>query len=106
MKRYLNPWLWCSFATLLIASLFVCQSGTRAESAVSLEQKVSKDILEKFANGRGSEFVRVIVQPVNAADPSIDSTLVGSGGENIRKFKNFAVRVVTLPVSAVVALAS
>ena len=39
-------------------------------------------------------------------DITIDSTIVYSGGENIRKFKNFAVRVVTLPVSAAVALAA
>src|SRR6185503_7663696 len=106
MKRYSNPWLWISFVALLFSALFVIQTGTHAESTVSLQRKLSKDILKKVAEGRGGDFVRVIVQPANAADLSIDSTLVYSGGENIRKFKNFGVRVVTLPVSAAAALAA
>src|SRR5215213_6323361 len=106
MKRYLNPWLWSSFAALLFLALFLVQTGTHAESTVSLERKVSKDILKKAAAGHGGDFVRVIVQPASSADLSIDSTLLFSGGENIRKFKNFAVRVVTLPVSAALALAA
>src|SRR6185436_10321459 len=106
MKRYLNPWLWSSFAVIACSALLLVQTRTRAESAVVLDRKVSKDILKKAAEGRGGEFVRVIVQPANAADLTIDSTLVYSGGENIRKFKNFGVRVVTLPVSAAAALAS
>ena len=106
MKRYQNPWLWSSFAALLFSALFLFQNGTRAESTVSLERKVSKDILKKVSEGRGTEFVRVIIQPTNPADISIDSTLIYSGGENIRKFKNFAVRVVTLPAAAAVNLAA
>src|SRR6185369_15054438 len=106
MKRYLNPWLWSSFAVIVGSALFLVQIRTQAESAVALDRKISRDILKKVAEGRGADFVRVIVQPANASDLSIDTTLVYSGGENIRKFKNFAVRVVTLPVSAAVALAS
>src|SRR5215510_11434183 len=106
MKRYQNPWLWSSFAAILFSALFVFQNGTRAESSVSLERKISKDILKKVSDGRGGDFVRVIIQPANPADISIDSTLLVSGGENIRKFKNFAVRVVTLPASVAVALAA
>ena len=106
MKRYQNPWLWSSFAAILFSALFLFQNGTRAESTISLERKVSKDILRKVSEGRGGEFVRVIIQPTNSADLSIDSTLVYSGGENIRKFKNFGVRVVTLPVAAAVNLAA
>src|SRR4051812_18757843 len=106
MKRYLKSWLWISFVALPFSALFVVQTGTRAESTVSLQRKLSKDLLKKVADGRGGDFVRVIVQPANSADPSIDTTLVYSGGENIRKFKNFGVRVVTLPVSAAAALAA
>src|SRR5215212_4601828 len=98
MKRYLHATLWSGIAALLFFSLLVLESRTHAESPVSLERKVSKDILKKAAEGRGADFVRVIVQPANPADISIDSTLVFSGGENIRKFKNFPVRIVTLPV--------
>ena len=90
MKRYQNPWLWSSFVAFCFQRCLSFQNGTRAESTVSLERKLSKDILKKVAEGRGGDFVRVIVQPANSADLSIDSTLVYSGGENIRKFKNFA----------------
>src|ERR1041384_5954245 len=106
MKRYQNAWLWSSFAALLFSALFLFQNGTHAQSTISLERKVSKDILKKVSEGRGTEFVRVIIQPTNPADSSIDTTLVYSGGENIRKFKNFAARVVTMPLSAAVALAA
>src|ERR1044072_6652054 len=99
MKRYQKPWLWSSFVALLFSALFLSQTGTRAESTVSLERKVSKDILKKVSEGRVVGFVRVIIQPPNPADCSIDSSLVYSGGINIRKFKSFAVRVVTLPVA-------
>src|SRR6185369_727009 len=106
MKRYLNPILWSGFASLLISSLFVFENRTHAESSASLQRKISKDILQKVAEGKSADFVRVIVQPANPTDVSIDSTLETSGGSNIRKFKNFAVRIVTLPVSAAVALAN
>src|ERR1043165_3511953 len=106
MKRYQISWLWSSFAVILFSALFLFQSGTHAQSTVSLERKISKDILKKVSDGRGGDFVRVIIQPANPADTSIDTTLVYSGGENIRKFKNFSVRVFTLPASAAVALAA
>src|SRR5215207_5353030 len=106
MKRYLPAILWSGFGALLFISLFITETRTRAASTVSLEQKVSKDILKKVGEGRGADFVRVIIQPANPADLSIDSTLADSGGSSIRKFKNFPVRIVTLPVAAAVALAS
>ncbi len=73
---------------------------------MSVTRKVSKDILKKVEEGHGAELVRVIIQPTQQSDLSIDSTLEDSGGSNIRKFKNFAVRVVTLPVQAAVNIAS
>ena len=96
------------FVSLLFLSLFVFEQGTRAESDGSThpERKVSKDILKKVADGKGADFVRVIIQPGEPADTSIDSTIEDSGGSNIRKFKNFAVRVVTLPAQAAVNLAN
>src|SRR6185369_15020622 len=106
MKRYLNPILWSGFASLLISSLFVFENRTHAESSASLQRKISKDILQKVAEGKSADFVRVIVQPANPTDVSIDSTLETSGGSNIRKFKNFAVRIVTLPAQAAVNLAN
>src|SRR5689334_19140951 len=105
MKRYLNPCLWSSIVALLFSAHFVVETPTQAQSTVSLERKLSKDLLKKVADGHGGDFVRVIVQPANAADLTIDTTLVFSGGENIRKLKTFGVRVVTLPAAAAAALA-
>src|SRR5215203_1446571 len=109
MKRLSYPILWSGFASLLLLlSLFVFQNSSRAasDSTVRLDRKVSQDILKRVAEGRGSDFVRVIIQPASTSDLSIDSTIEYSGGSNIRKFKNFAVRVATLPAQAAVNLAS
>ena len=46
------------------------------------------------------------MQTLAQSGSSIDSTLENSGGTNIKKFKNFSFRVVTLPARAAVALAS
>jgi len=108
MKRLLYPILWSSVFTLLVASLFVFERKTHAESDSTThpERKVSKDILKKVADGHGADFVRVIIQPANPSDVSIDSTIEYSGGSNIRKFRNFAVRVATLPAQAAMNLAA
>ena len=108
MKRFLYPILWSAVVALVVLSLFVFEKRTHAESTntASVERKVSKDILKKVADGKGADFVRVIIQPSNQTDTSIDSTLEDSGGSDIRKLKNFAVRVVTLPAQAAVNLAN
>ena len=109
MKRFLYLMVWSGFLTLLSLSLWPFEKRTRAESAtgVPLERKISRDILQKVAAGRSFDFVRVIIQPaVSQSDLLLDSTLEYSGGSNIRKFRNFPVRVVTLPVHAAVTIAS
>src|SRR6185369_4052001 len=108
MKRFYYPSLCSSVFVLLVLTLFVFQARTHADSSsdVRLERKVSKDILKKISDGRGSDFVRVIIQPANSSDTTIDSTIEYSGGSNLRKFKNFAVRVATLPAQAAANLAS
>jgi serine protease AprX len=107
MKRFINPILWSGFASLLVLSLFCFEPRTQAESANNSEvqRKISKDILQKAADGHGADLVRVIIQPATQSD-TIDSTLENSGGSNIRKLKNFGVRVVTLPVQAAVNIAA
>src|SRR5215467_4393490 len=107
MKRLLYPILWSSVFTLLLASLFVFERKSHAEAGPNTHpnRKVSKDILEKVTAGHGADFVRVIIQPANPSDISIDSTIEYSGGNNIRKFRNFAVRVATLPAQAAANLA-
>src|SRR5436190_4458826 len=112
MKRYLNSMLWSGVFTLLILALFVFSPKSRAQVSVSTEQpseKVSKDIREKVAHGQGGELVRVIIQPATeATQPSayFDTSLASAGGRNIKKFKNFPVRVVTMPLSAALELSS
>ncbi len=108
MKRFIFPILWGGFVSLLLLPLFVFEQRTRAEASAEaqLKRKVSKDILQKVFEGKGGDFVRVIIQPVSQQDASIDSTIEYSGGSNIRKFQNFAVRVATLPASAAVNLAN
>src|ERR1041384_600203 len=104
MKRFIFPILWGGFVSLLLSPLFVFEQRSHAEGQP--KRKVSKDILQKVNEGKGGDFVRVIIQPASPADTSIDSTIEYSGGSNIRKFKNFAVRVATLPAQAAVNLAS
>src|ERR671927_81968 len=108
MKRLQFPILCSGVSTLLFLTLFVFQARTHADSSpeVRLERKISKEILKKVADGRGADFVRVIIQPASPSDTSIDSTIEYSGGSNLRKFKNFAVRVATLPAQAAANLAS
>src|SRR5437764_6042365 len=105
MQRFVDLVVCSGILSLFLLSACPLETKTHAESTVSLERKVSKDILNKFQNGQGADLVRVIIQPVNPADIMIDSTLELSGGSNIRKFKNFSVRVGTLPVQAALALA-
>ncbi len=108
MKRFIYPMLWSAVVSLLILSLFVFENRTHAESANSEHCRTQslEGHPKKVTDGRGADFVRVIIQPANQADASIDSTLEDSGGSNIRKFKNFAVRVVTLPAQAAVNIAN
>ncbi len=108
MKRLQYPILCSGVFSLLFLTLFVFQTRTHADSNpdARLERKVSKEILKKVAEGRGGDFVRVIIQPAIASDTSIDSTIEYSGGSNLRKFRNFAVRVATLPAQAAANLAS
>jgi hypothetical protein len=107
MTRFFRPILWSGLLSLLFFALFVTQTHTQAErkSAPEPHRKLSRDILKKVKEGRGSDRVRVIVQPTSLADRSIDSNLAADGGTDIRKFRNFPVRVVTLTATAATNLA-
>ena len=63
MKRLISPILWIGVVSLLFLALLVVQTRTSAKSGgrVSLQRKISKDIVQKAAMGRGNEFVRVII---------------------------------------------
>ncbi|HTG87610.1 MAG TPA: S8 family serine peptidase, partial [Pyrinomonadaceae bacterium] len=113
MKRSLHPILWSLFASLLLLSLFVFENRSRAQTiTINLDdtdrhdRKVSGDILRKVGEGKGTEFVRVVIQPASQSELSVDSALEVTGASDIRKLKNIKVRIATLPVNAAIAMAS
>src|SRR6476660_4325934 len=108
MTRFFRPILWSGLLSILFFALFVTQTHTKAERSSALEphRKLSRDIVKKLKDGRGSDRVRVIVQPASSADRSLDSALTVNGGTDIKKFRNFPVRVVTLSARAAANLAN
>ena len=72
---------------------------------LSLRKKLSEDILQKVAEGKGTEFIRVVIQYGSQSELLVDSAIETTGASDIRKLKNFKVRIATLPVNAAVALA-
>ena len=106
MRRYLYPMLCSGVAALLLSPFFLPQRRTRAEGTAGqpLKKKISRDIVKKVSDGRGADLVRVIIQPVNQPELSLDSTLEFTGS-NIRKLKLFQTRIVTLSAQAAVSLA-
>ncbi|HEY9502926.1 MAG TPA: S8 family peptidase, partial [Pyrinomonadaceae bacterium] len=108
MKRFTHVVCWSVFLALLFSSPFLVERKSQAKSKVASKQhqKISKDLVKKLESGKGSDSVRVIVQSVAQSDSSLDSTLETAGGSNIKKFRNFGLRVVTLPAKVAAALAS
>ena len=108
MRRYHYPMLCSGVAVaLLLSPFFFPERRVRAEgtSGQSLKSKISRDIVKKVSDGHGADLVRVIIQPVNQPELSLDSTLELTGS-NIRKLKLFQTRIVTLSAQAAVTLAS
>src|SRR5690349_5235324 len=104
MKRFPYPILWSLVASVALFSPFVFETRSRAQSLTNLQvvtfeqtpdvyhgRKVSDDLLKKIADGKGAEFVRVVIQPVNQSDLTVDSAIETSGASDIRKLKNFKV---------------
>ena len=113
MKRFTHPILWSILVSLILGSTFVFERRTRAQELVSTQslttsvssgRKVSKDLVQKLAEGRGGDVVRVVIQPVTQPELSLDSAIDYSGGSDVRKLKNSRTRIVTLPVSAAIAV--
>src|SRR5689334_15506973 len=108
MRRHLYPILCSGVAiALLLSPSFFPERRTRAEGTAGqpLKKKISRDIVNKVSQGHGADLVRIIIQPVNQPELSLDSTLEYTGS-NIRKLKLFQARIVTLPAQAAVTLAS
>jgi hypothetical protein len=72
MKRFPYPIVWSTIASLVLSSVFVFEIKSRAQSLTDVQsvdwqdaayagpagRKVSDDILQKVAQGKGAEFVR------------------------------------------------
>src|SRR5262252_9571233 len=81
------------------------QKGVVHAQEIHSRRKASADLKEKVDRGRGDDLVRVIIQPANPADRTLESTIRNSGGRNQRQFRNFHLRTVTIPARAALALA-
>ena len=80
-------------------------SATKTQQAVkpTFRSKASPDLRMKKDNGRGSDLVRVIIQPASVvAGKDIDTELAG---RNVRKFRQLGFRVANLSANAALALA-
>src|SRR5689334_21806428 len=101
MRRFLYLIVCSGVLTLLILPFFLPEQRTRAEgtSSYPLKRMISREIVKKVSDGHGADLVRVIIQPVNQPELSLDSTLEFTGS-NIRKLKLFQTRIVTLPAQA------
>ncbi len=96
---------------LLLAALAPADSARKASAHLTpAGLKVSPDLLALTRNGISSSSskasVSVVVQFAPAASSIIDTVLSNLGGRLTRRFKRLNARVVTLPLSAVGALAS
>jgi len=91
----------CLGASFLVGHNSLAESGQNT----ALLNKVSPD-LRKKAETRGTERVRVIIQPAGAWEAELDFALQLSGASNIRQFKNFKLHIVDLPAAAAAALAA
>src|SRR5262245_6859610 len=101
MKRFFYLMLLSGLFSLILFFASPPPQQFHADSGSdSLAHKVSGEIRQKVANGHGSDSVRVIIQPAGAWDSDLDSTVEDSGGANVRQFRNFQVRIVTLPANA------
>src|SRR5215510_8911270 len=74
MRRLFYPILWSGIVSLLLLSLFIPQWRTHAQATGDGHQKtkISKRILDKVAEGQGSDTVDVIIEATGGADQSFD----------------------------------
>ena len=86
MKRtVLSAFLVAAFLLPVWPQLLPKKTVVRAE-ATGNSRKASSDLKHKVNSGRGNDLVRVIIQPVNAWNATIESTVQNSGGSNERQF--------------------
>jgi serine protease AprX len=106
-KSSCRPWLALLVALTFFAGLLVSDHA-HAESSPKPKpaRKISTDVLRKVNNGQGNERIRVIVQPREAWNSDLDSSLQAADVTNIRQFQKFNFRVLTVSASAAAALAA
>src|SRR4030095_7288059 len=106
MKRFFYPLWLISLITLVFAlqSPFT-QHAHAVDDLEPSNRKISRDIVHKVNSGQGADLGRVIIQPVGEGDDSLDYSITDFGGSNLRRFKNFQVRIATMPAGAAAALA-
>src|SRR6185295_1623476 len=106
MKRLSFPLLCSALLSLLLLSLFVFERRTHAQpDAPRRSHKVSKEILQKIADGQGSDVISVIVQSAESNDSDLESTLEMAGANNIGTMGHLGVRVADVRADQVTALA-
>src|SRR5262245_5550470 len=108
MRRLFYPILWSGIVSLLLLSLFIPQWRTHAQATGDGHQKtkISKRILDKVAEGQGSDTVDVIIEATSGAGPSFETALADAGGNNVRKLDNFPIRIVSVPAEAALNLSN
>src|SRR5688500_20137156 len=93
MKRYPYPIFWSILASLILFAAFSFEIRSRAQSLTDLQvvtlqgatsdvrprQKISEDILQKVAEGKGTEFVRVVIQYGSQSELLVDSAIETTG---------------------------
>jgi serine protease AprX len=106
MKRtLLSAFLVTAFLLPVWPQLFPKKTVVHAE-ATGNRRKASSDLKHKVNSGRGNDRVRVIIQPVNSWNTTLESTVQNSGGSNERQFQNFRLRAVTISAKAALELAN
>ena len=95
----------CGFLITSLAATVPKKTVVHAE-ATGNRRKASSDLKHKVNSGRGNDLVRVIIQPVNSWNTTLESTVQNSGGSNERQFQNFRLRAVTISAKAALELAN
>src|SRR5918999_2514404 len=106
MKRLLYPSVLTLCVALMLCSTLLLEPRTHSQSLTipivnwqdplletNIEKKISKDLLQKIADGTGDDLVRVIIQPsasqseLTQSELTVDSALEFTGARDIRKLK-------------------
>ncbi|HEX8709732.1 MAG TPA: S8 family peptidase, partial [Pyrinomonadaceae bacterium] len=91
---------------VLAAAGIMLGDVARAQTAVTLGDKVSADVRQKAKTAKGTDKINLIVQSNSKWSSTLTSNVNGNGGSISRSFTNFNARLVSLPVTAIDALAN